>query len=430
MRALANHSVVNDSCTANPPVIQSPCALQTRISVAEARQLVLDDVEPLACEQVPRPRALGRTLRMPVCAAEDLPPFDNAAMDGFAVRCADLPARLPVVETIFAGQWPHKVVEVNTCSAIMTGAPMPPGADAVVPVEWTTRIAPDLVQIARVPEHGMYVRHSGQDARKGAVLVSSGVVVTAFGVGMIASAGVQEVVVSQRPRVAVISTGDEVFAGRGPLPEGKIRDINGAALTAQVTDAGGVAIGPFYARDNEYSVVQTITKALEASDVLLVAGGVSVGEHDLVKDALDTLGIEMCFWRVRQRPGGPLAFGRLQGRAVFGLPGNPVSAAVCFEQYVRPLLATMLGNRQIHRPRLSAILSAPTPKKKGLHFFTRGIYRYGADGRLMVRDTGPQASNLYSSLAQANCFIHLEESVASAPAGMCVFIEPLTGRAA
>ena len=403
--------------------------MRYRISVSEAQQLVLSHATPVEVVRLPHPRSLGRTLRAPVYAADDLPAFDNSAMDGFAVRwkdCQALPVTLRVAETITAGQLPSKALQENACAAILTGAPMPTGADTVVPIEWTEEAAPSQVRIGRAPAQGTYVRRTGQDASKGDRVCEAGVVITPPVLGMIAAAGVDEVMVSSLPRIAVVTTGDEIHTTPGRLPRGKIRDISGVALAAQATAAGATPIGPFHARDHVSSIQQAIEAALEKSDLLLVAGGVSVGERDLVKAVLDDMGLTMQFWRVRQRPGGPLAFGLLGGRAVFGLPGNPVSSAVCFDQYVRPFVAAMLGRNQLRRPRLRAVLSKDTPKKSGLHFFSRGVYCSGADGRLMVRDTGPQASNLYSSLVRANCIIHLEEEVTAARAGATVEIEPFS----
>ncbi len=402
--------------------------MRYRVSVSEALQLVLADVSGVSAEHVPLPQALGRTLRTAICSADDLPPFDNSAMDGFAVRsadCATLPVMLRIADTVTAGRMPGVPVTEGACAAIMTGAPLPAGADTVVPVEWTELVEPGLVRIRRAPAKGVYVRRAGQEARRGDTMLEAGLVISPQILGMAAGAGMHEVAVSRIPKVGVISTGDEVYAGRGPLPEGKIRDINGIALAALVTAAGGEPVGPRYARDDAGSVARIIELLLAQSNLLLISGGVSVGQHDLVRTVLKDMGLDMLLWRVRQRPGGPLAFGRLGGRAVFGLPGNPVSSAVCFDQYVRPFLAAMLRRMQVHRPRLWATLSAPTPKKKGLHVFARGIYRSNAQGQLVVRDTGPQASSRYSSMTRANCIIHLEEEVEAAPAGMRVAIEPL-----
>ena len=403
--------------------------MKFRVSVHEAQAIVRAHAMPVGAVRMPVAGSLGRTLRGSVHAGDDLPPFDNSAMDGYAVRvsdCAALPVELRIQETITAGRLPQRAVVQGTCASIMTGAPVPEGADAIVPVEWTAPAGPDRVRINRVPARGMYVRRAGQDAARGTCAVAEGAVITPQILGMIAAAGAHEVEVSRLPRVAIVATGDELHTKRGPLPRGKIRDINGPLLAALVQTAGALPHGPYYAQDNAASLRTVLARASRGCDVLLVSGGVSVGAHDLVKDILREMGLVLQFWRVRQRPGGPLAFGLLDGCAVFGLPGNPVSSAVCFDQYVRLFLAAMLQRSDVHRPRLRATLVAETQKNPGLHWFVRGFCRVGEDGRLAVRDTGPQASNLFSSMARANCIIHLEEAMERAPAGTAVTIEPLT----
>ena len=400
------------------------------VSVREATRLVMAQAALVATEIIPLSKALGRTARTAVCVPSALPPFASSAMDGFAVRwddCQVLPATLPVAGTIPAGAVPTLTIESGTCAAIMTGAVMPEGADTVIPVEWTTRLETRTVRIERAVRAGMYVRPAGQDAEKGEAVVEAGTVLTPGRIGMAAAAGAEELCVARRPTVGLVITGDELSREPGPLPLGKIRDINGPGLSAQVHEAGATVSGVHYAADNPGQTEAALEGALKVCDVLCVSGGVSMGEHDVVKDVLHRMGLAMLFWRVRQRPGGPLAFGVLDGRPVFGLPGNPVSAAVCFDQYVRPLIASMLGRPSATRPRLRAVLRAPTPKKPGLHFYTRGIYAQGKGGGLEVRDTGPQGSNLYSSMARANCFIHLPEEMDAAPVGTRVSIEPFSG---
>ena len=413
----------------NPHVFPVPGKMKYQISVRAAKQMVLSQASPGSTIRVPCLKALNRTLRSAVRAADDVPPFDNSAMDGFAVRvadCASVPVALDMREVITAGQWPSQSLQQGQCAAIMTGAPVPYGTDAIVPVEWTRSAGQGQVWIDRVPSPGAYIRRAGQDVKKGECVAEPGVEITSSVLGMIAAAGTYEVTVSRRPRVAVVTTGDELHAVPGLLPDGKIRDINGPVLSALLTESGACPLGPFHARDDFSSLTQVIEAALHGSDVLLVAGGVSVGQHDLVKRVLEEIGLVMLFWRVRQRPGGPLAFGLLGERAVFGLPGNPVSSAVCFEQYVRPYVAALLGRKRVRRTRMHAILETPAPKKKGMHFFVRGVVRSTADGRLMARVTGPQASNLFTSLVRANCIIHLDEAMGSAPAGTVVELEPFT----
>ncbi len=399
--------------------------MQTFIGTEEARTLILDAVSPMRSEAVNLTDALGRTLAEPLRSRDDIPPFDNSAMDGFAVRVADLkslPAVLAVIEDIPAGAFPSKAVQPGTCARIMTGAPFPQGADAVVPVEWTEPVDGGDVRFLRAPSDGQFVRHAGRDVQKGTVVVGAGAVVTPPVVGMAATLGYAAVEVSVRPRVAVVATGDELVPPGADLQPGQIRDSNGPALAAQAHAAGAEVWPTFHAPDDEAVLRATIERAL-AADVLIFSGGVSVGDYDLVKQVLDDLGMELLFWKVRQRPGKPLAFGLLDGKPIFGLPGNPVSSAMCFEQYVRPALAKMLGRQEVHRPRHPATLAEATAKVPGLHFFTRGFARFNKQGLLEVRDTGPQGSNLYSSVVKANCIIHLPEAWEEAPAGSAVEIE-------
>ncbi len=402
--------------------------MKYRISVREARHLVLSNAPSARTVTLALGASHGRTLRHQVRTAEALPPFDNSAMDGYAVRSADcqvLPVTLAVQETIHAGDCPTRPVGHRQCAAIMTGAPMPAGADVVVPVEWTVEAGVRQVQIERVSSVGTYVRRAGRDAQAGMAVALLGTVITPPVVGLLAAAGARSVVVSRRPRVAVVTTGNELYRLPGPLPFGKIRDISGAALPAQIWAAGGKPLGPFHANDTVADTRRALAAALEAADAVLVCGGVSVGRRDLVRQVLDGMGFDMIFWRVRQRPGGPLAFGGLGEVPIFGLPGNPVSTAVCFDQYVRPFLASMLGRAEVHRPRMHALLSAPMPKVRGLHVFARGHCFSGADAVVQVQDTGPQASNLIASWVGANCIIHLEEEMETAFAGATVEVELL-----
>ncbi|MDZ4699228.1 MAG: molybdopterin molybdotransferase MoeA [Rhodothermales bacterium] len=402
--------------------------MQTLISVENARLIVLDAVRVQPVETIDFDASPGRTLAEDIVSQDDIPPFANSAMDGFALLAEDVAggvASLEVIDDIPAGAVPSREVTRGTCARIMTGAPVPAGANAIAPVEWTEALPDGRVRIKRAPAPGMHVRPAGQDARRGQRMMASGEVVTPPGIGMLATLGYARVAVRKAPVVAVIATGDELLHPSEPLTPGRIRNSSGYALCAQVAAAGGEPLPPLLARDTADSIRLVIQQALVA-DVLVFSGGVSVGDYDLVKQQLDEAGMELLFWKVKQRPGNPLAFGLLQGKPVFGLPGNPVSSAMCFEQYVRPALARMLGRTTLTRPRHPAILAADTAKVPGLHFFSRGVARYEADGRLTVRDTGSQASNLYSSVLAANCIIHLPESWAEAKAGTQVEIEWLT----
>ena len=394
------------------------------IPFLEARQLVLAHMPTQPPESVALSSALGLTLAEAVISRDTIPPFDNSAMDGFAVRVEDfgkVPVSLAVIEDIPAGHFPNETVTPGTCARLMTGAPFPNGADAVVPVEWTEADG-ERIQFNRAPALGQHVRKAGEDVMPGQCLIEAGEVVTPPVVGMLATLGYAEVLLRRPPRVAVLATGDElVDVSELPGP-GQIRNSNGPALAAQVQNAGGLSHLLPIARDNRPDIRRRIEAALEA-DVLVVSGGVSVGDYDLVKQELDAQGLDLLFWKARQRPGKPIAFGLLQGRPVFGLPGNPVSSAMCFEQYVRPALAQMLGRRQIFRPRQPAVLDVPIRKQAGLHHFVRGLVRFDASGQVAVRTTGAQGSHLYSSVVKAECIIHLPEAMEHPPAGTPVEIE-------
>ena len=397
--------------------------MKTFISVEEARQIVLDAARLQPVESIHFAESLGRTLAEPLVSRDMIPPFDNSAMDGFAVRTEDFAdgrARLEVIGEVAAGQTPDIAVRPGTCVRIMTGAPVPDGADAVAPVEWTETQG-DFVSIQRAPAPGQHIRLAGEDIQPGDTLVKKGSAVTPFVIGMAATLGYGRLAVRVPPVVAVVATGDELVDADVELGPGQIRDSNGPALAAQVVSAGGTVRGPFRARDHEADARAVLERALD-SDVLLVSGGVSMGEYDIVRDVLDDLGVAWDFWKVRQRPGKPLAFGTRGETLVFGLPGNPVSSAVCFEQYVRPALAALLG-RSTERRHVAAVLAEPIRKAAGLHHFVRGVFEHDAEGRLLVRPTGGQGSNLYSSMLRADGFIHLPEAAENLEAGAHVEAE-------
>ncbi len=399
--------------------------MEVFIPVEMARATILDAAEVQGTKRVGLTEALGCTLATEIVSKDAIPPFANSAMDGYAVRVEDfdhIPATLRMNGVIPAGVVPAASVEPGTCIKIMTGAPFPEGGNAVAPIEWVEKEENGQVTFGKAPSNGQHVRPAGQDVAVGEKVFGAGQVITPPVVGMLATLGYGKVEVRVPPVAAVIATGDELVDPEEALAPGKIRNSSGSALCAQVVNAGGCVMPPLLARDNRESIEQVIEKALEA-DFLIFAGGVSVGDYDLVKEVLDDYGMEIYFWKVQQRPGKPLAFGKLRGKPVFGLPGNPVSSAICFDQYVRPAIAKMLGHKVLLRPRHPAYLSHPTAKVKGLHFFARGIADYDDMGRLRVRDTGPQASNLYSSMVRANCLFHIPAGLEVAPAGTAVELE-------
>ncbi len=398
------------------------------ISVREALDIVLSTTTPVDTEETLLQDSLGLTLAEEIHSSVDIPPFDNSAMDGYAVRSIDVanaPTTLPISMHLPAGSYPDTRLEPGTCASIMTGAPLPPGADSIIPVEWAKESREDRVTFSRPAIHGYSIRSRGEDVQQGTSIFDAGTIITPPVIGMIASLGIPNVRVCRRPRFAVVTTGNELVHHWESPANGQIRNSNGPALAAQITACGGVALHSSTARDTEASLSKTIEDVFDHVDVVVLSGGVSVGEFDLVQDVLRDLGVEILFWKVRQRPGKPLLFGVSGGRLVFGLPGNPVSSAVCFDQYVRPACARMLGRQRFVRVRELAALVESVNKVKGLHYFARGVTSRNEQGLLSVRSTGPQGSAVYSSMARADCIIHLPEDMEHPEPGTPVEIERL-----
>ncbi len=396
------------------------------ISVEEATDIVISACSLCVAEDVAIEEALNRVVAKVIVADAPIPPFDNSAMDGYAVRHDDLdtlPAKLPVVGEIAAGVWPEAEVGKGECIRIMTGAPIPRGADCVVPIEWTEEIEPGSVQILRTPPPHYSVRRKGDDVAAGAAVIPEGTLVVPPVVGMLASLGRSTVEVRKRPRVSIVATGSEIVDHSTPPRLGQIRNSNGPALAAQTRAAGGTVIGSSTVDDEFKTLRATIEDAL-AADVVVLSGGVSVGAYDLVQDALRDLDVDLKFWKVRQRPGKPLMFGVRDGTLVFGLPGNPVSSSICFDRYVRPALNAMLGRRESGREQRTAVLETPMKKVRGLRYFARGVATETTSGP-RVRSSGSQSSAVYSALVDANCLIHLSEEMEDPEAGAEVIIEPL-----
>ncbi|WP_412062865.1 gephyrin-like molybdotransferase Glp [Rubrivirga sp. IMCC45206] len=388
------------------------------VSVDHARRTVLGLAQRLGAESVPLADAVGRTLAAAVTGGP-LPPFAASAMDGYAVRAADGTAARPVSGDARAGSAPAPLPP-GTAMWITTGAPIPSGADAVVPVERTTREG-DAVRLDAEPQAGQFIRPEGSALAAGSVVLAQGAVVTPGALALLAGAGAATVAVAREPRVAVLATGDEVVPAGTPLAPGQIWDANGPGLAAQAVAAGGAVVGPFRTGDTLGALSDAIERCASA-DVLVFAGGVSMGDRDLVREAVEAAGGEWRVWGVRQRPGKPLAVGVLGGRPVLGLPGNPVSAAVCFEVYARPLLAAMLG-RDANPEFEPAVLTAPFPKAAGLYTFARAIASRDADGQLALSPAGAQDSHVARSLAASDGLAHLPAEWADAPAGAVVRFE-------
>jgi molybdopterin molybdotransferase len=311
------------------------------VSIDEAQRLVLARVERLPTETVSIEDAGGRVLAEPGRAAVDLPPFDSSAMDGFALRAADSPGRLPVVFRIAAGSPAPRALEPGEAMGIATGGVVPAGADAVIPFEHVVE-TDNTIELAEPVAVGESIRASGGDARRGEVVVEAGARLGPAQLGALAAAGVAEVVVARRPRAVVLSTGSELRRPGEPLEPGQIYEANGLLLAAQLESAGAEVERLSSVVDDEAAHREALSRGLIA-DVLVTSGGVSVGPHDLVRKIEAELGVEEVFWGVAMKPGKPISFGVLGGRLVFGLPGNPVSALVGFELFVRPALLALQG---------------------------------------------------------------------------------------
>ncbi|GIX08114.1 MAG: molybdopterin molybdenumtransferase MoeA [Candidatus Poribacteria bacterium] len=377
------------------------------LSVAEAQERMLAAMPILEAERVPLLEALGRALAEPAIAQEDHPPFDNSAMDGYALRSADVagasegrPVRLRVVEEIPAGVAPRKRIEPGTAARIMTGAMMPPGADAVVMVE-QTRLEGDQVLVQTPVRAGENVRYRGENVRRGETVLEPGATLRPAELAMLAALNLPEVSVVRAPRVAVLSTGDELVPLGSPLEPGKIRDSNRFGLIGQVREAGAIPVDCGIVPDDRGAVERAVRRALQEADALVTSGGVSVGDYDVVREVLESLG-ELHFWRVAMKPGKPQAFGLIQGKPMFALPGNPVSSLVVFELFVRPCLRKMGGHRRWFRPQVRAVMEEPVQNDaRGRTNFMR-VFLRSEGGRFLARTTGPQGSGNLRSLVGAD----------------------------
>ena len=379
------------------------------LSVNEARQRMLDTIPILPSEKREILECTGYVLAEALPAKENIPPFDNSAMDGYAVRAADVqnaseknPAVLSVVETIAAGYAPTKQVAAGQAARIMTGAMMPEGADAVVMQEVTQRDG-DTVEIFESIDKTGNVRFTGESVAEGQQVMRKGKYLRPPEISMLASLNRPEATVYRKPTVAIVSTGDELMLLGEPLEPGKIRESNRYGLYAQVEEAGGIPIDMGIAPDDEAEIERIFRAALAEADALITSGGVSVGEHDFVKNVLERLG-EVNFWRVAMKPGKPQAYGIADGKPIFGLPGNPVSSLVVFELFVRPALLKMAGHTELLRPTFKATLAEAVTNRDGRVNYMRAILKV-SDGEITAQTTGPQGSGILHSLVLANGLI-------------------------
>ncbi|HET7079261.1 MAG TPA: gephyrin-like molybdotransferase Glp [Chloroflexia bacterium] len=419
------------------------------ITVGEALAYILSHFAPLPPEPTPLAEADGRVLAEDVTSDIDIPPFANSAMDGYAVRAADTqgatraaPRPLRVIGNVAAGYVAGATVGPGEAVRIMTGAPLPDGADAVIRFEETSEgdalhagaahagnRPPEGAKAAwrdvagghaasGVTEVQLYagvqpwdnVRHAGEDVRRGQVVLARGTVIRPFEVALLAAVGRPQVLTHRRPRVAILSTGDELVDVDQPVGPGQIRNSNSYGLAAQVRAAGGVPILLGIARDNLEELTARVAEGLaQAPDLFVTSAGVSVGDYDIVKDVLDREGT-MHFWQVRMKPGKPLAFGVVRGVPLLGLPGNPVSSLVSMEQFGRPAILKMLGRLHLARPVVTVRALEAIPNKSGREHYIRAVVTRNANGEYEARSTGEQGSGILTSLTGANAMLIVEET--------------------
>lgn len=396
------------------------------MSLDAALTQMLSRITPLtAVETLPLVNCFGRILATDVVSPLDVPGFDNSAMDGYAVRLADLSADkpLPVAGKAFAGQpyqgeWP-----AGTCIRIMTGAPVPAGCEAVVMQEQTAQTDGGVCFTAGVRD-GQNIRRRGEDIRQNAVVFAAGTRLTAAELPVLASLGIADAPVVRKVRVALFSTGDELQLPGQPLGEGQIYDTNRLTVHLMLQQLGCEVINLGIIPDDPHQLRAAFIEADGQADVVISSGGVSVGEADYTKTILEELG-EIAFWKLAIKPGKPFAFGKLQNSWFCGLPGNPVSAALTFYQLVQPLLAKLSGNTASGLPPRQRVRTASRLKKTpGRLDFQRGILQHNANGELEVTTTGHQGSHIFSSFSLGNCFIVLERERGNVEPGEWVDVEP------
>jgi len=401
-------------------------------SLTSAQQTVLASAQTLGCEKVGLLDALGRVLGEDIIAPRSNPPWNNSAMDGFAVQWADIKqehaiTRIPelkIIEDVAAGAVATKTVGPGEAIRIMTGAPMPAGADTVVRVEYTEP-SDTTVRIMK-PEgwQGANIRPKGEDVIEGECIIAKGTPLRSGEIGMLAILAKSFVLVYQRPRVAILSTGDELADLDESFDEHKIVNSNSYGIAAGVQESGGIPVLLGIAKDDPDSLKDKIRQGLTC-DILVLSGGVSMGDYDFTKPVFAELGADMNFWKLAIRPGQPVAFGKIQGKLAFGLPGNPVSSMVTFDQLVRPAMLKMGGHREWERPVVKAIFQETFSKHTDRRHFLRGILQQ-ENGVLTVRTTGGQGSGILTSMVKANGFIDVPEEVEALNPGDLVNVQLLS----
>lgn len=380
------------------------------IPLSEAQRVVWSAVGRLEPVFVDHRGAVGMVLAEDVVASQDVPPFDNSAVDGYAVRAADVantPVELKVIDTVAAGAASTKTLGTGEAMRIMTGAPIPNGVDAVVMVEDSQMLEDSRVRLSATAAPGAAIRSAGSDVKRGETVFRSGSVLNAASIGVLASINAQRVRVYRRPRVALLSTGDELVIDGSPLAPGQIRESNLTMLDAIIRATGCEVVNLGIVRDDERELERVFSEVSRSVDAFVTSGGVSMGDFDVVKSVLSRIA-EMHWMQMAIKPAKPFAFGTLRssdGRSVpvFGLPGNPVSSMISYELLARPALRLMMGHEHPERPVVVAITDVPLKRKRdGKEHFMRVVGQFATDGRLHVRDSGPQGSHQLAATALAN----------------------------
>jgi molybdopterin molybdotransferase len=397
------------------------------ITVEKALEHILSRIMPLGQERVSLLDGLGRILAEDCVSRWSIPPRDNSAMDGFAVRTIDVagagianPVRLAVVEEIPAGHVPRRALNRMEAAKIMTGAPIPPGADAVIRREDLVEEGRQILVTNPVPA-GQDIRSAGEDIRAGEVAVSRGELLRPAEIGLLASLGRSMLTVYQRPVVAIVATGNELVDVDEPPAEGHIVTSNSYSLAAQVRECGAIPLLVGIARDTKEDILTHFRHARQA-DAIITSGGVSVGDYDLVRTVIESNWRGIQFWQVAMRPGKPFAFGDIEGKPFFGLPGNPVSTMVSFEQFVRPALLKMMGWRHIFRRLVKAKTLEKIKKKRGVTHFLRAMVTL-EEGGYGVRTTGEQGSGILKSMVMANGLVIVPADVKEIAVGEEVWVQ-------
>ena len=400
------------------------------LNAERARQLILDLIEPVQDrERLPVRAALGRVLAEDVISTMNVPGHDNSAMDGYALRFADLAAEgetvLQLAGTAFAGRAFAGQLGAGECVRIMTGGVIPEGADTVV-IQEVARAEAERVTIPPKQRQGQHLRRAGEDLRAGAPALRAGKLLRPAELGLIASLGIGEVVVRRRPRVAFFSTGDELASVGMPLKEGEVYDSNRYTLHGMLVRLGCEVIDLGVVRDDPAALEAAFREAAARADAILTSGGVSVGEADFIRGLMAKLG-EVAFWKIAMRPGRPMAFGRIGNSWLFGLPGNPVAVMVTFYAFVRDALLKLSGIDPVEPlPRFRVACVTPLRKRPGRSEFQRGIL-FRDDGEWKVRLTGAQGSGVLRSMSEANCIIVVEHDRGNVEAGEAVWVQPFEG---